>query len=431
MKKTILSFVIITLLFNINMISQEKYNLDTETLTSIQKIYGNQNFKIYPVVQKEVEYYPYVSGEVRTKAYESLLEQMNKYRSEYEKYQNDKTKDSIYRLDIQNIITNIDKYLTSNEKSDAKNNYLIAAQNIADKNNIIIKGENTSLFARQLNNQGIVSNEDKTFVLYNGKKVSSKKNIEFYKSEIQKIKIPSVSISYDAKRYLQLLDEEKTITKTEIGQVRSKTKSKKMTYFITETQLDASSLMGNLEKLPNEYYLVTENVANKYEKNELTTDDKRYNENYKTDRFPIVNKIGTNEMYYIMSDQFLFQIGKEAEKKRYLNMASSAEYKTWKSKYLGLITSAQTNVSSCKSIIAKHTYKNAFGEKLYDSTTFSIQEKSTFNKNLDALETKLQQIRELERNKELYNYYNDKASIEDSAKSYHLSSFYNETNRAF
>jgi len=426
-----LSIALIVLSSQSKLIAQERYTLDNETLSVIQKNYPNQSFKIYPVISKETEYYPLVSGEVNTKEYETLLGLKSKYKPEYDKYKSDKVKDSVYRLAIQNIIYNIDKYLNSKDKLDFKEKYLIDAQSLADKHNIVITGQNNSLFAKQLNEHGIIKNDDKEFVLYNGKKVSSKKDIDFYRKELQKIKTPSIEISYGAKNYLKLLDEEKTINKTEIGQVRSDTKSKKSKYYIIETPLEVNILIGNLEKLPNEYYLITEDVKDKYQKNELTTENKLYNENYKTDRFSIVQKIGTDEMYYIMSDQFLFQIGKEAEKKRYMNMSNSTEYKAWKTKYLGLLASAQTDVNSCKSIISKHTYKNIYGEKLYDSSTFSSQEKATFNKNLEQLERKLQEIKELEKNKELYHYYNDKASIEDSVKSYNLSTFFNETNRVY
>lgn len=426
-------FIIVSTLLScqVNVFSQEKFVLDSEMLISIQKVYGNQNFTIHPVITKEVEFYPYVSGEVNTKEYEVLLKLKNKYKSEYDKYIIEKKNDSVYRTDIQTIVSQIDKYMSSKDKSDIKDKYLIEAQSIADKQNIVIKGENNSLFAKQLNDHGITKNEEKKFILYNGKKVSSKKDIEFYRTGLQKIKIQNVSISYGAKDYLKLLEEEKTIKKTEIGQVLSDVKAKKLSYFVSENSLSIDVLIGEFEKIPNQYYLVKEDVADKYLKNELTTEYNPNNVNIKTERFPIVQNIKTNKMYYVMSDQFLFQIEREIEKEKYLNMESSTEYKSWKSKYLSILTSAQTNVNACKAIIAKHTFKNIYGEKLYDSSDFSNLEKSTFNKNLDSLEKKLEQIKELEGNKDLYGFYIDKASIESSTKSYKLSVFYNETNRAY
>lgn len=109
----------------------------------------------------------------------------------------------------------------------------------------------------------------------------------------------------------------------------------------------------------------------------------------------------------------------------------SVEFKTWKTKYLSLLKSANANVNACNAIIKKHTYLNRFGEKRYDSNTFSKQEKITFNKNLDALESKNKSIGELEDNRDLYLYWNDSVTIKESVQSYNLSTFYNTTSRCY
>ncbi|MCL9805708.1 hypothetical protein NAT51_09250 [Flavobacterium amniphilum] len=420
----------LTLLISAQAIAQKKITINPELLAVAKTYSGNQNFKIYPVVSKEVDYHPYVEGEVNTIEYNILLQQLDHFKPAYDKYRNEIIKDSLYRFDVQKILKNIDKYLTSDEKSEIRDNYLIEAQTIANKHNIEIKGENNNLFAKQLNDHGVLRNQIKTFTLHNGKKSSSKKDIEFYKNKLQEMRIPSINISYDAKTYLQLLDEEQTIKKTELGQVLSDKTSKKLSYFIIETPVNTNVLIGEFEKLANEYSLVYEDVINRYSKNELTTDNS--GDNVTSSRFPIVKKTGSEDMYYIMSDDFLFRIEKEIGHKRYLNMGNSAEYKTWKAKYQSLQSSAQTNVNACENIIARHTYRNRLGEKLYDSSTFTTQEKASFNKNLDVLQKKLEEIKELEQNyKELYAYYIDKASIDETVKSYNLSSFYNNTRRAY
>lgn len=425
-----LAIVILALSGQTDLIAQETFNLNTETLSAIQEAYKNQQFKIYPVKVKDVEYYPYVEGMVKTNEYEILLSRISELKPDYDLYVESKQKDSILQADVKLIIANIDKYLLSKEKSN-KDAFIIEAQELANKNQFKINGTNTSLFAKTINDYGVTRNNEKEFVLFNGKKISSKKDIEFYKSELQKIRPQQINISHNVRRYLQLQEDEKTITKTEIGYILSDKKSTRPTYFIVDSLLTVKVLLGKFEKLPKEHYLITEDVKGKYSKNELTTDNKEYNEDFKTDRYPIVRKTDTGELYYIMSDQLLFQIRREVEKQEYLNMEFSIDYKVWKSKYINLLSSAQTNVNLCKTIISKHTFKNRFGEKLYDSAAFSSQEKATFNKNLDSLENKLQQIKDLEQNKSFLNYYNDKASIEESTKSYNLSSFYNSTNRAF
>lgn len=154
-----LTIALVLLLSYTTLTAQKKLTIDSETLASIQKIYGNQDFKIYPVTSNETEINKYVSGEVKTKLYDALLELRNKYKPEYDKYLASKLKDSILQVDIKHIINNINKYLSSSEKADVKDAYILGAQELANKNEIKIKGENTSLFAKQLSEHGISEND--------------------------------------------------------------------------------------------------------------------------------------------------------------------------------------------------------------------------------------------------------------------------------
>ncbi|MEP6804653.1 MAG: hypothetical protein ABI892_09025, partial [Flavobacterium sp.] len=137
-----------------------------------------------------------------------------------------------------------------------------------------------------------------------------------------------------------------------------------------------------------------------------------------------------NQLFYVMSNRFIGQLEVEIDHANFKNMGNSAEYKTWKTKYLTLLQSAQTNVNTCNAIIRKHTYLNRIGQKRYDSEKFSKQEKLTFNKNLDSLSEKLKTIGDLEDKRDFLAYYNDKVSTVEATKSYSLSSFYNSTNRS-
>lgn len=414
-------------LISSNLIAQQKLQITPELSKSIIDKFNIQSFKVYPVTTKEVEYYSYVEGQVNTKGYTILLEELVKYKPEYDRYREDVYNDSIKRSDLRNVVSSIDTYLSSKDKSDVKDEIIIKTQAIADKYNIEIKGENTSFLAKQANDHGLISGEIKTFRLHNGKKSSSKKDIEFYKKELLQMKFSNVELTSGAYRYTLLLEEEKTKQKTELGRVLSDKLSKKSVNVIIETPVDISTISGEFIVLPDEYSLMLENVENRYVKNELTTEHNEYNERVKSERYSIIKKTNSDEAYYVMSNNLLPQIKNEIDRKRYLNMSNDAEYKTWKSKYLSLIQSAESNVSVCKAIIAKHTYVNRRGENIYDSTTFTSQEKATFNKNLDTLELKNKQIKELETDKEFYHYYNDKATIEESARSYRLSDFFNTT----
>lgn len=128
----------------------------------------------------------------------------------------------------------------------------------------------------------------------------------------------------------------------------------------------------------------------------------------------------------IAKEEVLKKLQEEKEKKQF-----PEKYKIWKIKYLSLLKSAYVNVNTCNTIIKNHTYLNRFREKRYDSDTFTKQEKITFNKNLDALESKNKSIRELEDNRDFYLYWNDLVTIKESVQSYNLSTFYNTTSRCY
>jgi len=124
----------------------------------------------------------------------------------------------------------------------------------------------------------------------------------------------------------------------------------------------------------------------------------------------------------------------EERKKRieeYKAMPSNPEYKVWVAKYEQAISIAQGNIDKCEAIIKKHTYKNAFGEKLYDSSDFSETEKKVFNQNLDLLGKRNEEIGELENEKKFYHFWNENVSIEKSTSSYRLSSYFNSKNKAY
>jgi hypothetical protein len=426
-------FGVLLLLISTKSLSQEKtITITPELSKSIIDKFNIQSFNIYRVTTKEIEYYPYVEGQVNTDSYIGLLEDLARDKSDYDKYREDVVKDSISISEIQSITTSIDEYLSSKEKSDVKDEILIKAQAIADKYNIEVKGENTDFFAKKvIYTHGREGGEIKTFKLHNGKKSSSKKDIEFYKAQILKLKFRQVELSYGAREYIRNKEIETKIQKTKLGLVPSDKLSKKVVNVIVETPVEINTISGEFIQLSDRYSLILENVENKYVKNELTKDQDEYNEKVKSAPFYIIKKTTSDELYFVMSDQFLFQINNEIEKKRYLNMANTLEYKTWKAKYLELIQSAQVNVNTCKAIIAKHTYLNRRGEKMYDSTTFTSPEKINFNKNLDILNDKNQEIRKLENNRDLYSYYTDKATMEEIAKSYHLSNFFNTTNYSY
>src|SRR5690606_34824500 len=115
----------------------------------------------------------------------------------------------------------------------------------------------------------------------------------------------------------------------------------------------------------------------------------------------------------------------------YKAMPTNPEYKAWVAKYEKAISIAQENIDKCEAIIKKHTYKNAFGEKLYDSSDFTESEKKVFNQNLDLIVKKKMKNSKIKKEKKFYQYLNENVSIERSTSSYRLSSYHNSKNKAY
>ncbi|TPG42026.1 hypothetical protein [Flavobacterium pectinovorum] len=208
---------------------------------------------------------------------------------------------------------------------------------------------------------------------------------------------------------------------------------KSIIYVMSENPVELNVLSGDFIKLPDNYMLSNKEIPNRFMKNELFTEK---NESYQNlggtfDRFPIIKKISTDELFYVMSNKFMGQLEVETDQFNFKNLGNTVEYKTWKTKYLTLLQSAQTNVNTCNAIIKKHTYLNRLGQKRYDSDKFTKQEKLSFNKNLDSLNEKLKTIGDLEDNRDFLAFYNNKVSTVEATKSYALSSFYNSTSRSY
>jgi len=422
------------------------FTITPELSKQIVEKYNLEAFKVYPVISKEVEYYPYVDGEIITKDYKYELNRLEQYKPAFDEYNNVLKANSAKREAIQTITKNIDDFLASNEKYEVKEKLLIESQELANKNDIVIQVSDDRIklsdFLNTPNtNHNIDNSVQRIVFLYQQKKKTTKNDLLIFKNEMMKIKLKEPEETHNYRMYLEVSKDILQVPKTERGRVLSDKVSRKSVYVIQDTPVDLSVLSGDFIELPEKYSIITEDVAGKFVKNELfTRTNEHYNEyerqhrndeNYTFNDFIIIKKSRTNELYYIMSDRFIGQLKLVLEGIAYQNIGNTVEYKVWKGKYLSLLQSAQVNISSCNAIIAKHTFRNMLGEKRYDSSNFSKQEKMTFNKNLDLLKEKLDKIGELAENRDFLSFYNDKASDEDAVKSYAISTYYNTTGRAY
>ena len=433
-----LTYVIIstsTFLFTTKTFSQEKLTITPELSKQIIDKYQVQTFKIYPVVIKEIDYKTYDTTQVLTAEYKRELKKLDQYKPAFDLYNNTLKENEEKKEAIKTILQNIDTFLASDEKHDIKEKLLIDSQTLADRYNIkvIAIDERMKLndFIKTSNNNQQTST--KNILIYEKGKRSSKNDLKTFQTEIQKIKIKEPEKTNDYRWYLESQKELSTIQKTETGKVLSDKISKKSVYVSGETPVELNVLSGDFIKLPDYYILINNEVEYKFVKNELITEK---DDDYSTlrgdfDRFPIIKNSMTNELFYVTSNRFIGQLEIEINRANFQNIGNTAEYKTWRTNYLTLLQSAQTNVNACNVIIKKHTYLNRLGQKRYDSTTFTKQEKASFNQNLDSLNEKLRKIGDLEDKRDFLAYYNDKASTAEATKSYALSSFYNSTSRSY
>lgn len=387
--------------------------------------------KIYNIVSKDVDHYPYVEGQVPTNEYQILSEHLKKYTPSIDEYNAGMEHAKNIRNDVQSILSNIDEFLVSNDKYDVKEQFLIDAQALADKNKIIIEILDHRILSRR-NEYG--EPIDKIVIrLYEKGKRSSKDVVRNFRTSISNIRITEPVIGQQFyEQYQQLSDELTKTPKTQTGWVLSDKLVKKSVYVIEEMPIDLNTLSGEFKMLSEEYSLITEEVSGKFAKNELITkSNEHYNKNIEFNGHSVIKKANTNALYYVTSDDFIFQLQHIQEVSNYQNIGNTAEYKAWKTKYVTTLQSCSVNINACKAIITKHTYKNMLGEKMYDSGDFSKQEKISFNRNLDSLNAKITQLRDLEYKNEFINYYNNNATTAEATRSYSVSSYYNNTNRAY
>ncbi|MEM0576025.1 hypothetical protein [Flavobacterium polysaccharolyticum] len=423
-------------LFTTRVSAQEKLAITPEMTKQIVEKYKIEPFKIYPVVTKKIEYYSYVDGEIATNEYKNELRKLEQYKPAFDEYNNALKANLEKEQAIKTISQNIDTFLSSNEKYDVKERLLIDSQTLADKYDIKVEVVDDRMKLSSFINTptaGFQKQSMRFIHLYEKGKRANKTDLRAFKTEIQKIKISEPEITNNYRWYLDSQKELSTIQKTETGKILSDKLSKKLVYLIEENSVDVTALSGDFTKLPDNYMLVDKEVANTFIKNELITEK---HDNYTKlrgsfDRFPIIKKLDTDEMFYVMSDKFIGQLEIVLNEIKFKNLGNTDEYKTWKSKYLSLLQSAQTNVNSCNAIIKKYTYLNRIGQKRYDSDKFSKQEKGSFNQNLDSLKAKLEKIRVLESERDNLSFYNEKASDAEAVKSYSISNFYNSTSRCY
>lgn len=441
---SIISFVCFFVTLGINAQQTTTYNITSEILTKTLDIeYVDSNFIIHSVIESnDIEYHEYVQGQVPNDEHQRFIAELQQYQSEYDKYTKLINDYEQAQRDLTSIRTKIYKFLNSNDKYRDKEHYLAEAQKLIESHNIKLTTQqpSTGMFGES-NGYGL--GRPRPIILYQPGSKSKNRDVQIFQQELEKIVVHEPKYqSHGLDQYLNIQKVLDTLSKTKKGIVVSDKISKRNGYLIdSTTTVDPTELIGNFEIFPSTYSLILDNSSNHYVKNELAVNDDLYNtlkhnlksyENFKSSKdFPILRNIETNKMYYIMSDNFVDQIQREIDNKQYLGRINSDEYKSWKAKYQQLQASAQTHIDACEAIIKKHTFRNVFDEKKYDSSDFTQQEKAIFNKNLDLLKSKLDQLEEMAADRDFSNHYYDQIPMNESTRVLNLSNYYNSTRKAY
>ena len=287
----------------------------------------SNDLKGYLVKYKEVSYHPMIEGNLQSDEYKSIQEQLQRQKPAYDEYRKLFIADSTCRENVANILKNIDLYLSSNEKSDVKDKYLIEAQSIADRQNLQIQGPDNGLMATVLT-QANQQKSTKTYRLYNDKKSASNKEIEYYRSQVQSIKFDKVRMPYTAEAYLELLAKSKSIPKTVKGKVQSQETLSKKVLFV-DKEATFTDFSGDFKILPERYVLVLQDVENQFLKNELLVYNSGYEINGVSQPYSLMQKVGTDDFYFITSDEFYRYLSAQDLKTELLTIVHKLGYKEY------------------------------------------------------------------------------------------------------
>lgn len=321
-----------------NSISQEKNTFTITPERSKEAIKNVRMLGIFPASYKEIEYRGYVTGEVPTEEYQRVQKTLEHYKPDYDDYVNQQKSNSDKRKTIGQIVNNIDKFLDSDEKSSVKEQYLIEAQKLADENEIQLSTtKETSLLKRISNNieskYGNSNPNERTLRLRNGDKNASKGDVKLYRELIQSIKFDEPQKTHNYRQYVELLDNSTNIKKTETGKVLSDKTTKKSAFVIEEKSIITDQLSGTFTEMPTQYRVALSDIEGYFVKNELVSDMQGYNNTGKlSEPYPLIKKEGTEEYYYIISDNYLSLLRGSQEKNELINIVHKLGYKEYKSK---------------------------------------------------------------------------------------------------
>lgn len=256
---------------NYSLSAQETFKINAETI----KVISNNESFIYPVENREIDYYPFVEGKVRTESYQNFLDSQEDLKESYNDYISDSNNNSERNSKRLKIIELLNSYI-SNSKDEKSLDKAYRLSNDLHLKYII---ENNS---SSYNGWGVKPKKALYIKDENGK-YASKAMLKEYLSSITNDKNfeNKISQSYQSKKYLQKLEEEKEMTeseKYEVGQIKSEKLSKRKTYIVLKNQKikDFSTIYGTYKEISSTMLISNEEVENRFLENELSDDVRKY-----------------------------------------------------------------------------------------------------------------------------------------------------------
>lgn len=126
------------------------------------------------------------------------------------------------------------------------------------------------------------------------------------------------------------------------------------------------------------------------------------------------------------------ELRKKTDDDNYAAIGKSIECKNWKIKYLGIIKSADANKLIIINIEKKYSFRNIFGNRVWNAADVSKKDKLIYNKNYDIIKIKYDAAHKLEvENERFLNYYQNSTIDDNTGKGYEehfLYEFYYQRN---
>lgn len=266
-----------------------------------------KDVKILSAEQKEIEYYPYVTGQVPTQSYLDIEKDMKRYQNGYDEYNEKLNYNNEKREAINTIFQKINQYESSKEKYNIKSKHLEEAQILADKFEIEFVIKEKSIVNQLLSkNSTVPSYVSKNLKLYDKDKRTSNDDLDAFKKKLEGLKIIDPNQTFEYSEYIKYSKMLSDTPKTEEGKVLSNRKSKRLSYVVdASSNVDLSELQGTFKVIPS-LYLICSDIEGKYIKNELTTKlESKHGCSPQYFSYPLLQNIETNRLYYAMNTNFL------------------------------------------------------------------------------------------------------------------------------